>query len=729
MKKRILSFVITFCVAVALLPVVAHEALAATYSYDVNAALAYAEAHWNDGKGQCAEFVSRCVIAGGLNISVQDGTGPCYRAIGRTTGLAPVNDANKETDNANNLPNLPALVLDSSGNAKEASNGKILQAGDVVIQWCYTHHISPHILICGGYNSEGNATFYAHNSALHNKTYNLARNTSNNHTSSCNMGAKVMHFSASSSGGSTPPTTTAPPAPTGLTASKASENTARVSWNASSGATSYKVEYYSQSAGAWKTDNDYKSGTSYTSTGLSLYNSYRFRVRAVNGSLTSAWVEITYTKPSASTPAQNGTATITYNANGGSGAPGSHSVTKDSSGNAKFTLSSTKPTREGYTFLGWRLNNSTAYAIDSPGQSITFPTGSATSNTTLTYYAQWQAATLSVSNTTNGSYTVTIPANFTLDCYASATATTRSTYISAKSQSYTVYCTQRITMSDGSTRYLFQSGDTPPKDLYFVFTGAMSVATQSQSGTVTIQYNANGGTGAPASHSVTKDSSGVARFTLSSTKPTRSGYTFLGWRLENSAAYAIDSPGQSIAIATGSATSNTTLTYYAQWQASSGSGDPAISSLNRNMVVNVGAGSTLRFCSTVSTADNAYLGSIPNATPVYVYGFTTQQYEGKTWAKISYNGQVGWVNSAWLLDTSGIVITSVNKNMTVNVGAGSTLRFCITVSTGDSAYISSIPNGTLVYVYGFTTQQYESRTWAKISYNGKEGWVNSAWLS
>ena len=73
-------------------------------------------------------------------------------------------------------------------------------------------------------------------------------------------------------------------------------------------------------------------------------------------------------------------------------------------------------------------------------------------------------------------------------------------------------------------------------------------------------------------------------------------------------------------------------------------------------------------------------------------------------------------------------LNSVGYNMTVNVGRGSTLRFCSTVSTADPYEIGSIPNGAVVYVYGYTQQQYESRTWAKVSYSGIDGWVNYKWL-
>ena len=78
------------------------------------------------------------------------------------------------------------------------------------------------------------------------------------------------------------------------------------------------------------------------------------------------------------------------------------------------------------------------------------------------------------------------------------------------------------------------------------------------------------------------------------------------------------------------------------------SNEPELNSLGYNMKVNVGKGSTLRFCETVSVADKYEIGSIPNGATVYVYGTTKQQYEDRTWAKIRYNGVDGWVNYKWL---------------------------------------------------------------------------------
>jgi len=103
-----------------------------------------------------------------------------------------------------------------------------------------------------------------------------------------------------------PASVAVPSAPTGLSATSAStdNNSARISWNAVSGATSYQVQYWSPSHSDWRNDGDYYSGTSYTSTGLSANSSWTYRVRAVNSSGSSDWVQVTYTKPSVVAPVE-----------------------------------------------------------------------------------------------------------------------------------------------------------------------------------------------------------------------------------------------------------------------------------------------------------------------------------------------------------------------------------------------------------------------------------------
>lgn len=84
--------------------------------------------------------------------------------------------------------------------------------------------------------------------------------------------------------------------------------------------------------------------------------------------------------------------TITYDANGGSGAPSAQTFEEGSR-----TLSSTVPTRSGYSFLGWSTSASATSATYSAGGTISL-TGD------VTLYAVWKAelSTVSASNGTIG---------------------------------------------------------------------------------------------------------------------------------------------------------------------------------------------------------------------------------------------------------------------------------------------------------------------------------------
>jgi len=82
-----------------------------------------------------------------------------------------------------------------------------------------------------------------------------------------------------------------------------------------------------------------------------------------------------------------GTATVQYDANGGSGAPAEHGAPMDSSGTVSFTIPSTKPTRDGYTFIGW--DKGAAYFFQ-PGEKYYSNAGSG-KNITIRFYAQWES--------------------------------------------------------------------------------------------------------------------------------------------------------------------------------------------------------------------------------------------------------------------------------------------------------------------------------------------------
>ena len=74
--------------------------------------------------------------------------------------------------------------------------------------------------------------------------------------------------------------------------------------------------------------------------------------------------------------------TIKYDANDGSGAPSSQTKWKDQT----LKLSTTKPTRTGYSFLGWSTSSSATSATYAAGANYT-------ANAAATLYAVWKANT------------------------------------------------------------------------------------------------------------------------------------------------------------------------------------------------------------------------------------------------------------------------------------------------------------------------------------------------
>ena len=74
-----------------------------------------------------------------------------------------------------------------------------------------------------------------------------------------------------------------------------------------------------------------------------------------------------------------GTYTVTYDANGGSGAPSAQTKTKGKA----LTLSNVKPTRNGYAFQGWAISKTASKAEYQPG-------GSYTKDANVTLYAVWK---------------------------------------------------------------------------------------------------------------------------------------------------------------------------------------------------------------------------------------------------------------------------------------------------------------------------------------------------
>jgi len=83
--------------------------------------------------------------------------------------------------------------------------------------------------------------------------------------------------------------------------------------------------------------------------------------------------------------------TISYNANGGSNAPANQSKSRDNS----INLSSSKPTRTGYTFVNWNTKKD--------GSGTTYKAGASyNGNANLTLYAQWRINKVYIKLDANG---------------------------------------------------------------------------------------------------------------------------------------------------------------------------------------------------------------------------------------------------------------------------------------------------------------------------------------
>ena len=225
------------------------------------------------------------------------------------------------------------------------------------------------------------------------------------------------------------------------------------------------------------------------------------------------------------------TYTISFNANGGSGAPSS--ITKKHFTNA--TLPTATPSRTGYTYKGWGTSSSTSYAAYQPG--ATFYT-----NANMTLYAIWSAKTYTISYNANGGSGA--PGSQTkthgIKMLISRVEPTRSGY----------------TFLGWSTSSSATSASYQPGEWYYANANRTFYAVWQKNAptSYTVSYDANGGSGAPGSQTKTQD----ITLTLSGTKPTRSGYTFLGWATSASATSATYQPG-------GSYTANASVTLYAVW--------------------------------------------------------------------------------------------------------------------------------------------------------------------
>lgn len=150
--------------------------------------------------------------------------------------------------------------------------------------------------------------------------------------------------------------------------------------------TSYTVKYNANGGSGAPSSQTKWHGTSLTLSGTKPTRSgYTFQGWATSSTGSVAYAaSASYTANASVTLYavwKAGTYTVSYNANGGSGAPSSQTKTYG----VALTLSSTKPTRANYTFKGWGTSASATTVAYAAGASYT-------SNASITLYAIWTLA-------------------------------------------------------------------------------------------------------------------------------------------------------------------------------------------------------------------------------------------------------------------------------------------------------------------------------------------------
>lgn len=224
-----------------------------------------------------------------------------------------------------------------------------------------------------------------------------------------------------------------------------------------------------------------------------------------------------------------------------------------------------------YSKLGSGSNTqrgSSTYCIVNYGNNVgntsaTFTVSKSSSAQTLMCYTYFESSTDSWSTATS-SITLTIPAQTTWTVSYSANGG------SGTLPSQTKQKDVALTLHGGS------SSTTPTRSGYnFLGWSTSSSATSASYAaggsytanasvtlyavwkikTYTVSYNANGGSGAPASQTKTHGKTLV----LSTTKPTRTNYSFLGWSTSSSATTSTYSPGANY-------TTDAALPLYAVWK-------------------------------------------------------------------------------------------------------------------------------------------------------------------
>ncbi len=111
--------------------------------YDPDAAVEYGKAHWDDGVGLCAPFISRCLIAGGITDYTESSTSITLQLLHSGLGFGQFLEYNKD-DHTITMPSYA-------------------RPGDVVQIYCSYEGMMIHSLLMVGTDEEGKLKAVCHN--------------------------------------------------------------------------------------------------------------------------------------------------------------------------------------------------------------------------------------------------------------------------------------------------------------------------------------------------------------------------------------------------------------------------------------------------------------------------------------------------------------------------------------------------------------------------------------
>ena len=590
--RKVLSFVLSLILVVGTLTVGEVALIASAANYDPIASVNYAKSHnqsdvnkglgeWKCQNGwQCAEFVSNCLKAGGVNVYYK-----------------------KVWDLKNALVNggygsLNKLKSNGSNQYKFSDNSGLVSKGDPLFFVCTTcggitsSKAVPHVVLCGD-GTGGYITDYAHNARHDGATHKLwqALGHSDHPNSSHHYEVYAFHMKSGSSSNPVliPPSQVS--SISGLKSTYSVGETVSVSWPSASGATSYDVVCLPLNS--WGVVSQTTS-TSYSKY-LSSPGDYFIRVNSVNSagtttgsshyfsvvctnhvrgsyhhldtahphykyytcSVCGAVFKTSETSYVSSCNICNPQYTLQYDANGGSGAPEKYV------GNGNITLSATLPTRNGYYFLGWATSSNATTAQYQPGASYYL-------NGSKTLYAVWDLIDKAgpniydidisyggFSNKSLNSYTIELKvkddSKFTINYYS---------YTLANGSDDAKYADTdgMLQIADGSwlcaaefdlSSHNYERGNyylkISAKDEWgntTVKTMTVYVLLDSQIRIINYDYNKpTGSSGSRRDYEYLSDSKNI---TLDNGIPVCSDYIFLGWSTNASATNAQYLPGEEL---------------------------------------------------------------------------------------------------------------------------------------------------------------------------------------